>query len=142
MTVGERGFSLYDQASQNSWCWWVSGLRTQYTTLYPMNPMKKQPMYDPTGSGSVTVGGTTTSYVVSASSLHPGGCNFAFCDGSVRFLKETIDSWRNDPNNKGLPVGVIANANGTYSLGPAARVGVYQALSTRNGGEVVSSDSF
>ena len=32
--------------------------------------------------------------VFSASSYHPGGANFAFADGSVHFLKETIQSWQ------------------------------------------------
>ena len=32
--------------------------------------------------------------VLSASSYHPGGANFAFADGSVRFIKETIQSWQ------------------------------------------------
>ncbi len=45
-------------------------------------------------------------------SLHPGGCNFVFCDGSVRFLKETIDA------------------------------GVFSSLSTRAGGEVLGADQF
>jgi prepilin-type N-terminal cleavage/methylation domain-containing protein/prepilin-type processing-associated H-X9-DG protein len=45
-------------------------------------------------------------------SLHPGGCNFLLCDGSVRFIKETVN-----------PV-------------------VFSALATRAGGEVVGGDQF
>jgi prepilin-type processing-associated H-X9-DG protein len=45
-------------------------------------------------------------------SLHPGGCNFVFCDGSVRFLKETIDAE------------------------------VFSSLYTRAGGEVIGADQF
>ena len=45
-------------------------------------------------------------------SQHPGGMNVGFCDGSVKFLKETI----NRP--------------------------IYMALSTRAAGEVVSADAF
>jgi prepilin-type N-terminal cleavage/methylation domain-containing protein/prepilin-type processing-associated H-X9-DG protein len=43
-------------------------------------------------------------------SLHPGGCNFLFADGSIRFIKETINPQ------------------------------VFSYLSTRAGGEVVGSD--
>jgi prepilin-type N-terminal cleavage/methylation domain-containing protein/prepilin-type processing-associated H-X9-DG protein len=45
-------------------------------------------------------------------SQHPGGANFAFVDGSVKFIKTTI------------------NFN------------IYQALSTRGAGEIVSADSY
>jgi prepilin-type N-terminal cleavage/methylation domain-containing protein/prepilin-type processing-associated H-X9-DG protein len=45
-------------------------------------------------------------------SLHPGGCNFLFGDGSIRFIKETINPQ------------------------------VFSYLSTRAGGEIVSSDQF
>jgi len=47
-----------------------------------------------------------------AKSQHPGGANFAFADGSVRFLKNSIDRY------------------------------TYAALGSRNGGEVVSADSY
>jgi len=56
-------------------------------------------------------------------SKHPGGANFVFCDGSVHFLKETID---------------MGNPNYT----PPINKGIYRNLSTRAGGEVVSSDGY
>ena len=45
-------------------------------------------------------------------SLHPGGCNLLFADGSVHFLKSSIN------------------------------IVTYAALGSRNGGEVVSSDAY
>ena len=48
----------------------------------------------------------------SSMSYHPGGSNYLFGDGSVKFLKLSID------------------------------LGVYQSLGSRAGGEVVGSDQY
>jgi prepilin-type processing-associated H-X9-DG protein len=69
-----------------------------------------------------------------------GGFNAGFADGSVRFLKETINCWAVTPTGT-LPVGVSDN-NGLQVLAPGTRYGVYQALSTRSGGEVISADQY
>ncbi len=34
-----------------------------------------------------------------ASSFHPGGVNCAFAEGSVRFIKDSIDAWPNTAAN-------------------------------------------
>jgi hypothetical protein len=61
------------------------------------------PIYDPNSKASM---------VDDYWSLHPGGCNFVSCDGSVWFVKESVN-----PN-------------------------VFSYLSTRAGGEVDSADQF
>ena len=53
------------------------------------------------------------------SSYHPGGMNAAFCDGSVKFLKDTIDTTPYDAST-GLPVGMTADANGILQFARAS----------------------
>ena len=61
-------------------------------------------------------------------------------DGHVQFIKNSIDSW---PNDNGVCPSVALNFNtGVFYIVPGARVGVWQALSTRNGGEVIGADQY
>lgn len=117
---------IYWEGPGWSACWFGS---TIFTSLYPLNPQRHMP--------DISADGLSHAYIAAASSEHPGGANFAMNDGSVRFLKDTMDSWKNDPIT-GLPFGVTRDPLlGTYVLSAQAHVGVYQALTTRAGNEVI-----
>ena len=73
------------------------------------------------------------SNATATSSFHPSGVNLLMGDGGVRFLKETVNSWPIDPTTR-RPVGSITQMNGLDHLPPN---GVWQALTTRAGGEVI-----
>jgi prepilin-type processing-associated H-X9-DG protein len=129
--------------SDNSW---NSGrwYDTLFATYYPPN-VPCQPAGTP---GYAGLFGSTDNYYYPtvATSLHPGGVNMAFCDGSVKFIKNTISSWAfgtaTGPHGN-LPNGVTWNATPyNYTINPGTVLGVYQQLSTRNGGEVISADAY
>ena len=132
------GLYVYDQAFAVSDGCWNSGryYDSLVCTYYPPNVGM---------SGGAATGNFSYYYPTAATSFHPGGANFAFCDGSVKFIKNTINSWAYSTNvgaNKSLlPVGVTY-ANYVYTINPGATLGVYQQLSTRNGGEVISADTY
>ena len=116
--------------------WWGSGWYsgTLCTSFYPINPHRNGV------SDDLAFDGLVHAYVAAVSSEHTGGANVAMADGSVRWIKETIDTWHINKLD-GLPTGVTRNpATGTYTVAPRAHVGVWQKITTREGGEVVGTD--
>ena len=92
---------------------WALGERgyTLFNAIVPPNS-KQYPWRSCRLGASCPSCAPEASSFVNASSNHPGGCNFAFTDGSVRFIKDSVSML------------------------------TYESLGTRNGGEVVSSDSY
>jgi prepilin-type processing-associated H-X9-DG protein len=132
LLIGERSYSQLDSAVAPDMFWWFNGYGTD-TLFHTLNPINAWRVLDHR-SGNIV---HASNFAEAASSQHPGGANFAFADGSVRFLKETIDSWPCDPVTS-LPLGITGDLNTLYMVMPGTRLGIYQALSTRNGGEVAS----
>jgi prepilin-type processing-associated H-X9-DG protein len=109
--------------------WYITGnwADTLITTLYPPNACGK------------VAGASMTAWTNSASSMHPGGLNVLMGDGSVWFVRDSIQTW---PFNTvtGYPAGASQNGQGAWMNLPPS--GVWQALSTSNGGEVIGFDAY
>ena len=116
---GEEANGIFTASDSICYNWWGDSVSsdTLFSTLYPINAWKKVPRVGEEYSDS---------WVDSASSFHPGGANFAFADGSVHFLKESISSWPFNPAT-GYPVGVTDNQPG-FVVAAGTQVGVYQKL--------------
>jgi prepilin-type processing-associated H-X9-DG protein len=133
LMYGEEANGIFTATDSLCFNWWGDAVSSDslFSTLYPINAYKKIARY---------VEEWSDSWVDSASSFHPGGANFAFADGSVHFLKDSIQSWPFNPAT-GFPLG-LTDTSGVFTVAPGTQIGVYQKLSTRAGNEVVSSDAY
>jgi prepilin-type N-terminal cleavage/methylation domain-containing protein/prepilin-type processing-associated H-X9-DG protein len=111
---GERAHGLFGGSDAPFYMWWNSGWwgDTFFDALFPINPTKslggQMDLNDPNNA----YGGWWWIPLEAASSFHPGGANFAFCDGSVKFLKDSTN------------------------------IQTIWALGSRAGGEIVSADAY
>ena len=96
------------QWTNQYWGWGDVGM-TMFNTIVPPSSTQYQWGACRNGCGGCS---PDSSSFANASSLHPGGCNVAFADGSVRFIKSTIN------------------------------MRTWMSIGTRDNGEVISSDQY
>jgi prepilin-type N-terminal cleavage/methylation domain-containing protein/prepilin-type processing-associated H-X9-DG protein len=115
--------------------WWNSGFvaDSMVTSYYPLNGAFKGVPYLST---------TFERWISAVGIFHPGGANIGFCDGSVRFVKDSIQSVAFDPATGDVPPFRLDPVAKTYWVAPGTPLGVWQKLSTRNLCGIVSADDF
>jgi prepilin-type processing-associated H-X9-DG protein len=129
MVACERAVSLFkdiktdrtmDPPTDQLYGWWFSGETgdTLVTSYYRPN------IYRAVATSCVIP------RISSASSLHPAGTNVLMGDGSVRTIRDSVESW--PISSTGEPILLPPS-----SFPPR---GVWQSLGSRNGGEIISID--
>jgi prepilin-type N-terminal cleavage/methylation domain-containing protein/prepilin-type processing-associated H-X9-DG protein len=133
-TLGATGIvTLWCPSDFTSWnTQWNTG--DGYDTLVATTAPPNAKMY--------TGGGPLFSLGLSAYSLHLGGVNCAFGDGSVKFIRNSINSWPFNSRSEWSPSLAINPVTQVPYIRPNANIGVWQQLSTHSGGEVVSADQY
>jgi prepilin-type processing-associated H-X9-DG protein len=134
---GEHAHAQISQSGQDQIYdvnWWSSGDYgdTTFSTMFPPNFFPNELVAN---NNYPQMQCRQDNWSMNARSMHPGGANFSFVDGSVRFIRKTIDSWNASAIQFTNSNPAVYNLNGE-------RYGVYQALSTRNGGEVLTADQY
>ena len=106
--------------------WWPSGNvdDSLYVAAYPPNAHRRVSRY------------ALHALTRSAGSCHPGGLHLLTAGGSVRFIRDTIDSWPVETIT-GAPADARLTADGAWIDLP--RPGLWQALATRSGEEAAFS---
>ena len=138
VTDGLSNTLLFAETDFTTWyTWWIAGdgWDTLAATMAPPNiAMPVLPGWQP----------------LNIDSLHPGGVNCAFGDGSVKFIKNSIDSWPFDTDSGWSPsLGWNLQGQPPYYLFetphilPGAKVGIWRArIERRSGGEIIAADSY
>jgi prepilin-type N-terminal cleavage/methylation domain-containing protein/prepilin-type processing-associated H-X9-DG protein len=123
--------------------WWADADYGDATigSFYPPN-IAINPVYYTTGAWANPDGCDNNNIPpITSESFHPGGVNVGFADGSVHFVKNSISSW-NWMTFKRISGGGGAGGTPNCTNPPGILPGVWQALSTINGGEVISADQY
>jgi prepilin-type N-terminal cleavage/methylation domain-containing protein/prepilin-type processing-associated H-X9-DG protein len=145
IAFAETAHGKYEQAGGGSgggsdWeCsgWWADGDYSAQTisSFYPPNiPIPTS--YYVNGGWVISACDVANIPTMASASFHPGGVNCAFADGSVHFIKSSISSWN------WMTVNRVAGTNPSCVIPTGTVPGVWQSLSTINGGEVISSDQY
>jgi prepilin-type processing-associated H-X9-DG protein len=112
--VALNPIGLTGDANQNSYGGrtWITGYytATRYNHLIPPNGISC--VYNNIGASTIETATNQCPTASTASSRHPGGVNLLLADGSIRFIKDSVN------------------------------IATWSALGSKDGGEVISADSY